>query len=173
MAPAGVIRPILCVPFSVNHRAPSGPVVIPMGVLDGARGNVVTLPAGVIRPITAALVPSTPVNQRAPSGPEVMSTGRTYRVEFTVGKALTTRPGVIRPMLLPPLLRSYSVNQRASSGPVAMRPSRLLTAPLGCGTANSVMVPAVVIRPILSTPLVGLFSVNHSAPSGPSVMSLG
>ena len=39
ITPAGVIRPIVFPAFSVNHRLPSGPVVIEVGPLfDAERG---------------------------------------------------------------------------------------------------------------------------------------
>src|SRR5581483_8988230 len=58
---------------SVNHRLPSGPVVIPPR-FDFAVGTVnsLTVPVGVIWPI---LLPSPSVNHRLPSGPVVISPG--------------------------------------------------------------------------------------------------
>ena len=57
MAPAGVIRPILLPSISVNQRLPSGPAVMPSGLLLRRCGmaNSVTTPAGVIRPILLPL----------------------------------------------------------------------------------------------------------------------
>src|SRR2546426_10804076 len=80
MSPVGVIRPTLLPQDSVNQRLPSGPAVMPSGLLLplggqlrlGGRGNSVITPAGVIRPI---LLPLSSVNQRLPSGPAVMLAG--------------------------------------------------------------------------------------------------
>jgi hypothetical protein len=52
MTPAGVIRPILPLEYSVNHKFRSGPVTIPRGELDGVgKANSVIEPLGVMRPI--------------------------------------------------------------------------------------------------------------------------
>jgi hypothetical protein len=48
MAPAAVMRPRL--PPSVNHRAPSGPVVMLLG-LPAVTGNSVIAPLVVMRPM--------------------------------------------------------------------------------------------------------------------------
>ncbi len=58
----------------MNHRFPSGPGVICVGIESGESPveNSVTTPAGVIRPIRRARFS---VNQRLPSGPAVMSVG--------------------------------------------------------------------------------------------------
>src|SRR5258707_13050011 len=54
----------------VNHNAPSGPVVMPVGPLPAfGTGNSVTAPAVVMRPILLAKESG---NQSAPSGPVVM-----------------------------------------------------------------------------------------------------
>src|SRR5438552_2352059 len=65
--------PILFPVFSVNHRLPSGPVVIRSGPLPlvGTANSVIT-PAVVILPI---LLPLNSVNQRLPSGPELIPKG--------------------------------------------------------------------------------------------------
>src|SRR5258708_34975930 len=71
--PAVVTRPILLPFSSVNHRAPSGPAVIPWGVLLAVgMMNSLTTPAVVIRPI---LLPAGPlmVNHTALSGPAPMA----------------------------------------------------------------------------------------------------
>src|SRR5260370_41535911 len=48
--PLVVMRPILLAPFSVNHRLPSGPAVMPAGLLVSVGvGNSVIAPAAVIR----------------------------------------------------------------------------------------------------------------------------
>ena len=65
-----VIRPILLALFSANQRLPSGPAVIPSGLLLAVGiGNAEKLPLGVMRPMT---LPASSVNQRLPSGPAVM-----------------------------------------------------------------------------------------------------
>ena len=73
--PAVVSLPILggFAPNSVNQSAPSGPVVISFGALNGVGvGYSVIVPSVVIRPI---LWPFSSVNQSAPSGPTVMPAG--------------------------------------------------------------------------------------------------
>src|SRR5579871_2497221 len=70
ITPEVVIRPNLPVPLSVNHSAPSGPVVMSHGPLyDAGTGYAVIAPDVVILPILPELVS---VNQSAPSGPAVM-----------------------------------------------------------------------------------------------------
>src|SRR5579862_761563 len=68
--PAVVILPILSAPYSVNHRAWSGPAAIVFGslLLDGVLHSV-TEPPVVMRPILAS--PAS-VNHIAPSEPTVM-----------------------------------------------------------------------------------------------------
>jgi len=83
---------------SVNHNAPSGPVVIPAGpALGVGMGNSETTPVRVIRPI---LLTAPSVNHNAPSGPAV--------IQFTVltGNSVTAPDVVILPMA------AVSVNQR-------------------------------------------------------------
>ena len=54
---AVVIRPILLPSASVNQRLPSGPAVMPRGLLPAVgTGNSVMTPAVVIRPILLATV---------------------------------------------------------------------------------------------------------------------
>ena len=72
-APCGVIRPMRAGgPFSVNHRLPSGPVVMNCGVAPELMPaeNSVILPCVVMRPMR----PLFSVNQRLPSGPTVIPT---------------------------------------------------------------------------------------------------
>src|SRR6266700_3304691 len=74
-----VMRPILLPSTSVNQRLPSGPAVIPSGVLlPFERGNSLMVPPGLMRPI---LLPSISVNQRLPSGPAVIPSGLLPAVE--------------------------------------------------------------------------------------------
>ncbi len=70
IAPPVVILPILFPPYSVNHRFPSGPDVIPIAdaVLVGIVYSVIAPPV-VILPI---LFPPYSVNHRFPSGPAVI-----------------------------------------------------------------------------------------------------
>src|SRR6266581_341096 len=77
--PAGVMRPMLFPLNSVNQRLPSGPAVMPKGLLSpvGMENSPVTTPAGVMRPI---LFPEYSVNQRLPSGPAVMPRGKVEAV---------------------------------------------------------------------------------------------
>src|SRR5437764_530682 len=70
ISPPGVVRPSALADHSVNHRAPSGPVVMSHGPLPAVgTGNSVTAPDGVIRPI---LLAANSVNHTLPSGPHVM-----------------------------------------------------------------------------------------------------
>ena len=70
--PPGVMRPSLDVPFSANHRLPSGPGAIPCGAEPEGGANSWTVPDVEIRPMAAVTVwPFTitgSVNQRLPSG---------------------------------------------------------------------------------------------------------
>src|SRR3989454_1552325 len=98
MSPVGVIRPTLLPQDSVNQRLPSGPAVMPSGLLLplggqlrlGGRGNSVITPAGVIRPI---LLPLSSVNQRLPSGPAVMLSGPLSGVGLGSGGSSGNTPG--------------------------------------------------------------------------------
>src|SRR5215470_12323358 len=113
----GLIRPILLAPFSVNHRLPSGPAVMPAGLLASVgMGNSVIAPAGVIRPMWLTPFVSAPdsTNQRLLSGPLVMPCGRLSVVGIEVSVIV---PSVaMRPILLP----KNSVNHNAPSGPGVM-----------------------------------------------------
>src|SRR6266567_3173634 len=112
---AGVLtRPILLLKFSVNHRAPSGPGVIPHGsLLAVGIGNSVMAPVVVMRPILLPPVPDS-VNHRAPSGPDVMPKGSLPAVGRK--NSVMVPAVVIRPILLP----CTSVNHSAPSGPAAI-----------------------------------------------------
>src|SRR5713101_8651302 len=103
--------PILLPENSVNQRLPSGPVVMPNGLLLAVgMKNSVTAPAVVMRPI---LLASYSVNQRFPSGPAAMSK---LRVVESKGNSVTTPAMEIRPILL----ALDWLNQRLPSGPVVM-----------------------------------------------------
>ena len=65
--PAGVIRPIRS-PYSVNHRAPSGPAVMSAGPRAGSPKREI-FPEGVMRPMRRLW---NSVNQTLPSGPTVI-----------------------------------------------------------------------------------------------------
>src|SRR5262249_401814 len=74
ITPAVVMRPIWLLPFSMNHSAPSGPVVMREGALPavGIVNSTVNTPAALIRPI---LLTAGSVNHIAPSGPVVIPSG--------------------------------------------------------------------------------------------------
>src|SRR6202162_6565547 len=65
--PAVVIRPILLTgkPTSPNHSAPSGPDVMPVGLLELGVGYSVSVPAVVTRPI----LPPLPAQHNPPPQP--------------------------------------------------------------------------------------------------------
>src|SRR5258708_34898727 len=65
------MRPILPVCNSVNHSAPSGPILMPMGpLLTVGIGNSVITPAVVMRPMLLLFT-----NHSAPSRPAVVPIG--------------------------------------------------------------------------------------------------
>lgn len=66
IVPEGVIRPILLAKFSVNHIAPSGPAVIPMGV-DGLVGIGSSLIVGILR-LSATRLAAAAVASRGAGG---------------------------------------------------------------------------------------------------------
>jgi hypothetical protein len=147
-----VILPML--PLSwVNHIAPSGPGVMPNGLLPGGRGYSLVVPLVVILSAQYSL------NHRAPSRPPAICSRPLLGLR--TANSLRTPAGVIRP-----IHPSASVNQRAASDPTAIpcdvRPP---------GTRKRRLTPSVVILPI---PLsMRLLCVNHSALSGPVAMSTG
>src|SRR6266446_2892876 len=109
-----LMRPIWLTPFSANHRLPSGPAVMPAGLLlCVGMGNSVIVPADVIRPIRLTPFTSAPVsvNHRLPSGPVVMPVGLLLSVG--IANSVIAPAGVIRPMRLTPLASAPdSPNQR-------------------------------------------------------------
>src|SRR6516165_10680873 len=133
MAPLVVMRPIWPAVFSVNHRLPSGPAVIPKGpLLAVGMGNSVMVPLVVMRPIWPMFWS---VNHRWPSGPAVIPTGPLFCVllpcpELTLNSVMV--PLVVMRPIWPV---SPSVNQRLPSGPDVMKKGVL-------GTGNVVTVPA-------------------------------
>jgi hypothetical protein len=91
--PEIVIRPILMAAFSVNHRVPSGPAVIPQGLLLGVGTEYsVMVPFVVTRLILLTLFCCS-ANHRAPSGPAVMPFGRQFGVG--IGNSVMTPVVVI------------------------------------------------------------------------------
>ena len=95
--PSVVMRPILLPLSSVNHSAPSGPAVMPYGMLSapGSAYSVIS-PAVVIRPI---LLPLDSVNHSAPSGPAVRSARNASGVGS--GYSVSWPSWVSRPIALP------------------------------------------------------------------------
>ena len=134
--PAGVIRAIRLPRYSVNHRLPSGPAVMPKGSVSNENPGVtppvnsVTTPAGVTRPIRPGL--ATSVNQRLPSGPSAISRGKPL-AEKSVPPVATvlTSPAVVIFATRPGL--ACSTNHRSPSGPTVI-PAGLRFA----GSGNSV-----------------------------------
>jgi hypothetical protein len=195
--PAVVMRPTAPV-RPANQSAPSGPTVIavavarvpavpgaePAGGGTAGKGNSVTTPAVVIRPIS----PGTPVNQRAPSGPAVIDVSVAGVLAVPGGdpagggtsgtaNSVTTPAVVIRPTS-----PGTPTNQNAPSGPtvIAVGPGAGTEIGVGLagagvagagmeGSGNSVRTPPAVIRPILSAAV----SVNQRLPSGPVVIPCG
>src|SRR6185312_17119918 len=145
---------------SVNHKAPSGPIVmLPGSALAPGTEYSLMVPCGVIMPMKplALAQKSTPqsdsllsVNQTLPSGPALIPFGCA-----AVGNSLKAPDTVIRPMRL----GNGSVNHSAPSGPAAM----LAGSVPGAGNGNSVITPAVVILSIAPLPA----SANQRFPSGP------
>src|SRR5437867_7646907 len=90
-SPSVVIRPIWLASGSVNQSAPSGPVVIPMDLLEvnAGAGNSVTSPAIVIRAIL-----SLALNQIAPSGPTAIALALLFAVGS--GYSMMSPSGVSR-----------------------------------------------------------------------------
>ncbi len=115
--PDVVIRPIPPADCSVNHRAPSDPAVMPMGMIELYPSEYsVTTPEVVIRAIA---LPFVSVNQTAPSGPAVMPLGKPPRPGGR-GYSVKTPAVLIRPTRLwPP-----SVNHSAPSDPAAIQRGR-------------------------------------------------
>src|SRR5262245_36599842 len=94
-SPGGVIRPILFLPYSVNQRLPSEPVVIVLAPVPAGSGNSVMEPAVVMRPI---LLLWNSVNQSAPSGPIPIPFGALVAVG--TGNSVIVPAAVMRPILL-------------------------------------------------------------------------
>jgi hypothetical protein len=133
------IRPPFSEPYSVNQIRPSGPAVIPSGLLFAvgtgiSRTSLLEVAFGVMRPTRLWSVPATSVNHRFPSGPAVMPDGETLAVGMGISSPAPICPAVVmRPILLP----KYSVNHSRPSGPVVI-PRGVL---LAVGIGYSVIVP--------------------------------
>src|SRR5207247_1633574 len=97
-----VMRPILLTFSSVNQTLPSGPTVMPSGLLLAVGGpNPEKLPLGVMRPMT---FPISSVNQRLPPGPLVILQGAQvgYFPQVTgTRNAVKLPPMVLRTILFP------------------------------------------------------------------------
>src|SRR5947207_672189 len=117
------MRPTLLLLPSVNHRFPSGPVVIVTGPVP-PRGNSVTAPDGAIRPTCPPLPES--VNHMLPSGPAAMPLAA---ARFGCWNSVAAPDGVMRPTFP----KNDSANHRLPSGPAAMLFGGL--EPLGSGNS--------------------------------------
>src|ERR1700693_3223931 len=99
ISPAGVIRPILLLSNSGNHRFPSGPAVMLKTRVVSGSGNSVITPDVVMRPIAK---PGPSVNHKFPPDPGVMVGG--VSPPAGIGYSAVTTPAiVIRPILLGPV----------------------------------------------------------------------
>jgi hypothetical protein len=98
---------------SANHKAPSGPVAMPLTFVSVGGANPVTVPLVVILP-TSGL----PANHNAPSGPEVMPPCSVPTVAGTLNPVKVPLV-VIRPIPGDPR------NHSAPSGPAVMPPREL------------------------------------------------
>src|SRR5437588_13074335 len=100
---------------SVNHKAPSGPVVMPHGWAWGlGRANSVILPSVVIRPI---LPLTDSVNHSAPSGPVVIPPA--LLVSGGSVNSVTAPLVVIRPLLPPTYVNVSATTDAAVTTPIA------------------------------------------------------
>src|SRR5262249_6464534 len=128
--PVIVIRPILPPAPSVNHRAPSGPVVMPSGPGDPGTANSTSckLSAVAVVGMRPIFFDVNSVNHSAPSGPVVM--------ECKMPSALIGNSVMLPPVVIRPILPPASVNHSAPSGPVVIAEGR----PAGVGGMNSVYV---------------------------------
>src|ERR1041385_4244377 len=117
IVPEVVILPIFLVLVSVNHSLPSGPAVIPAGLLSvGREYSPVTTPAVVILTI---LFLNSSVNQTFPSGPAAMSVGR---YSFGSLYVVIVPLGVIFAILFGVEAYLSAPNQTLPSGPGARTP---------------------------------------------------
>ncbi len=151
--PLVVIRPMAV--FAMNHRLPSGPVMIAPGRVSAPRAKRVTAPVGVMRAISLVFWS---VNHMLPSGPAVMSSGLLSAGMPSVNVVMTPAV-VIRPILG---TGDLWMNQRSSCVPAAIEDVR---SPIVRPSPNIVTCPDGVVRPMPVT------SVNQTLPSGPSAVS--
>src|SRR5262249_22497212 len=125
--PAIVIRPILFTPGSVNQSAPSGPAVIPAGLLPGVAVAKAVTPTGGGGNWAIWLLPAR-VTQRLPSGPVTIPVGL-----LPAARSYCTTVGGLPTGIRPTLSAPFSANQIAPSGP-AVIPAGFAPA-VGTGTA--------------------------------------
>src|SRR5579859_518028 len=145
----------------VNHRAPSGPVVIQTGVSSSPFCNALVVESTTVNAGGVAVVPRQILAlqiHRLPSGPSVRPLGALSATG--ISNKVTTPAGVTCPMLL-----SASVNHRLPSFPAMI--SSGWEESFGMG--NSVIAPVVVIWPTFFCEA----SMNHREPSGPAVIPWG
>src|SRR3954454_6442149 len=141
---------------TVYQSAPSGPAVIPSGLMyPTCSGKFCWTPAGVMRTTTLA---EYSVNQRLPSLPSAIALGPSavVRDSSTVASGVTAG---MRPMILPAL----SAIQSAPSGPLV----RWVGLAVGDAMVLVRIAPLSSIRPTSE----GFWLTNHIAPSLPAVMS--
>ena len=111
-APLGVIRPMALPPWRVYQTAPSGPVVMPVGLLPRAAYSLMVLPSRVITPMLAV---ACSVNHMRPSGPAVMPVGMQAVLLRLMAEGTCVSAGMV-----PIWPADWLVNQMLPSGPVAM-----------------------------------------------------
>ena len=104
--PSGAMRPILLAAFSVNHRAPSAPTVIPRSeALGVGTGNSTIVPSRAMRP---KQLPPVSANQMLPSEPHAIARGSLSRLG--IGNSTTRPSSVIRPIRPPAASLNHSVS---------------------------------------------------------------
>ena len=109
------MRPMLSVPRSVNQSAPSGPAVMPSGMLFAFGSEYsVWRPSTVIRPI----FPDCSVNQIAPSGPVTIDCGK---LPEGIRRCSVMAPEPLTRAMYP--APAASLNQTPPSGPVVGKPA--------------------------------------------------
>src|SRR5712691_8975819 len=153
MTPFTVMFATVLSPNAVNHRFPSGPVMIDSRVCKVVVKNV-NCPVSVTLAIRWL---NRSVSQMLPSGPAVIPS-EASKLENLI--SLMAPAGVMRPIL--PI--DPSVNQTLPSGPAVMSSGKEAV-----GVTNSVIAPCGVMRATLLAP----DSVNHRLPSAPRAISMG
>src|SRR5580700_1986530 len=123
---------ILPTPYSVNHSAPSGPMMIDCGwLLAVGMGYSVNTPAVVIRPIKFRSV-----NQMAPSGPVNTPRGVVPAILLSV-----TAPAVVIRAMKP----AASVNHSAPSGPEVIPNGEVSEIGMGNSVIDPTDTPVVMV----------------------------